>query len=273
MANGVVLLAGVLLFMFGITGVITGFGNWLQARLIQDTPTETVAAAAAGRTELTGVGRTLDAPAERLLADERCLVSRYEIERWDDSDDGEWDTVARGTVWAPFQVDDGTGTMRVEPDGDTNFVLNDDHHERRTVGAYETEPDHLAAYLRAHTGQNVSHTDGVLVTEERRYTEEWIPVGAELYLLGATEPVEPSETNSSGLVLRHDEASDTLIVAEMGESELVDMGKTHDAPLLFGGLVASAAGLYVVLDSLGLVVGGVLALVSLGYLLHGAWAG
>ncbi|MBX0305338.1 E3 ubiquitin ligase family protein [Haloarcula salinisoli] len=265
MANFLVLFGGGFLFIFGLVCVLDGFENWRQARLIEDTPTETVAAAAAGRTELAGVGRTLDTPVDRLLAEEHCLVSRYEIERWDDSDDdGRWHTVARGTVWEPFQVDDGTGTMRVEPDDGTNFVVNDDHRKQRTVGAYEDEPAYLTEYRRAHIGEPVPQSDP---PEKRRYTETWIPVGADLYLLGGAEPSDSGDGTTSGLVLRRDATSDSLVVSEKSQTELVEGGKARDIPMLVGGTLASAAGLYFVHDNLAIVIGGFLALAALSHLL------
>lgn len=247
-AIGVMLLAG------GIGGIVAGFMNWRQMRLIQDTPTETVQSAAAGRTELKGVGRALESPLGRMLGDERCLVSRYKIERWDNArDDANWTAVAWGTVYRPFQVDDDTGTMRVEPDENTEFVFDGDNRERRTVAANEAEPDRIAAYLRAHTDEAVDHSDGVHCREKRRYTEKWIPVGAELYLLGGSEPTERSETNTSGLVLRRDETADEFIVSTQSEAELVKRRQWHDLPLIIGGIVASAVGLEVLLDSMGIV--------------------
>ncbi|MFB6218713.1 MAG: GIDE domain-containing protein [Halobacteriaceae archaeon] len=246
-----------LLFGVGLFLVYDGFRTWQRKRLMQDTPTERVRSAAAGRTELTGTGRPIGEPVRRPFDDGPCLVATYEIEEYrDDSDSGGgWTTVDSGTVCAPFLLDDGTGTMRVEPDEDARFHFDDDHVREIEVGAGEEEPEPVLEFLRTHTDAGIppiGGVTGVLFGEERRYTERWIPVGAELYLLGGAEPVGAGERNTSGLVLRRDGSSGQFIVSERSEADLVG-GAAWRGPLEIGGGIAlSAAALFFLLADLGL---------------------
>jgi len=240
------------MFGGGLYFVYNGFRSWQRMRLIQDTPTERVRSAAAGRTEVEGVGRPVDVPVGRPFGDGDCLVASYTVERYDSDDDGgDWETIDSGTSYGPVQLDDGTGTMHVEPDGETRFEFDEAHVREIDVGSSENESPGVLAFLRANDDVSVPDRGGItgsLFSERRRYTERWIPVGQQLYVLGGAEPVEPSETNSSGLVLRRDEASDEFIVSAESEEELVTEAKWKAPVKMVGGLAASAIGLYLLLS-------------------------
>ena len=240
------------MFGGGLYFVYNGFRTWQRMRLIQDTPTEKIRSAAAGRTEVEGVGRPVGTPVDRPFGDGDCLVATYTVERYDSDDDGgDWETIDSGTRYGPLQLDDGTGTMVVEPDGETRFEFEEAHVREIDVGSSENEPPGVLEFLRANDDVSVPDRDGItgaLFSERRRYTERWIPVGQQLYVLGGAEPVEPSEENSSGLVLRRDEASEEFIVSAESERELVSEAKWLAPVKLVGGLLASAAGLYLLLN-------------------------
>jgi len=230
----------------GVSFIRAGFRQWQGHRSLEDTATESVRGAAAGRTELEAVGRSLGRPLRRLVADEPCLATRYTIERRDGDD---WDWVGRWTVSEPFQIDDGTGTMHVEPDDETTFGLENtmfgyggEREAETTVEAGEPTPAHIARFLRTHIGMDVP--DDGRRSATYRYSERWIPAGAELYLVGGAEPTETTETNNSGLVLRRDEATDEFIATEYREALPVS-GTTTKILLPAGaGLLAAVMGVY-----------------------------
>ncbi|MBX0288190.1 GIDE domain-containing protein [Haloarcula salinisoli] len=240
------------MFGGGLYFVYSGFRTWQRMRLIQDTPTEKIRSAAAGRTEVEGAGRPVGTPVGRPFGDGDCLVATYTVERYDSDDDGgDWETIDSGTRYGPIQLDDGTGTLVVEPDDETRFEFDDAHVREIEVGGREQEPPEIADFLRANGDVSVPDRDGVtgfLFSERRRYTERWIPVGQQLYVLGGAQPGEPSETNSSGLVLRRDEASGEFIVSAESEDELVTEAKWKAPVKMAGGLAASVAGLYLLLN-------------------------
>lgn len=241
------------MFVVGLLITYGGFTMWQRKRLMQDTPTETVRSAAAGRTELTGTGRALGAPLQRPFSDGACLAASYEIERWKFDDDGSnWQTVERGTVAEPFQLDDGTGTMHVDADRDAQYHFEDHHTRKRTVAGSEPEPERIRQFLRARSDlDGQPDENGVVCDDKRRYVEEWIPPETELYLLGSAEPTDASDTNTAGLVLRRDESADRFILSSKREQELIDEARWQAPAWMVFGIAFSAFGLYTLLGSVG----------------------
>lgn len=246
----------ILFFGVGLFLIYDGFRTWQQMRLMQDTPTEKVRSAAVGRTELTGTGRPMGAPIDRPFTEGDCLVATYKIEEWDDDDDGgNWDTVESGALVAPFELDDGTGSIRVEPEEDATYEIAG-YRTRIRVGANETEPENIQQFLREQTNQDVPTAGGLtgfIFGEKRRYTEQVIPPGETLYLLGGATPRDgASGTDSELLVLGRDEASDEFIISNQTQQELVSSYRWHAPAEIVGGLLLSTLMLYLLLGELGM---------------------
>ncbi|MBX0288194.1 E3 ubiquitin ligase family protein [Halomicroarcula sp. F28] len=241
---GYLLVVGVGLYI-----VYSGFSTWQRKRLIQDTPTETVEAAAVGRTELEGRGYPIQASVTRPFSDEECLVAEYRVERYDSNDDGgKWKTIDSGTIAPAFELDDGTGQMRVDPDTDTTLEFEAEHEEQVRVGANEQTPPAVADFLELYSTVGVPHTDGVTgPNEEQRYTSRWIPIGAKLYVLGAAEQAETDEGTTNGLVLRRDDASGEFIVSAKPARELIGTARWVAPAKMAAGLAVSTAGVYLLL--------------------------
>jgi hypothetical protein len=251
-------IGGVIALGVGVAILYGGFARWQQYRLIQDTPTETVRAAAAGRTELAGVAEPIESAGtlERPFSGGDCLVAEYEIEEYEHDDDGsDWRTLDSGTRLVPFAVDDDTGRMRVEPAPDATYEFKDQHISRRVIGSDEQTPAAVARFLREHTTIDVQQSGGVsgmLFGERRRYTQRVLPPGSEVYLLGGAEPAEDATgTDADRLVLRSDDASDAFIIATKDESEVVSSYRWQAPVLLFLGLAFGAVGVYLLVTELG----------------------
>lgn len=252
-SDGDTTLGAIGMFFFGLYLVYDGFTDWQEMRLMQDTPTEKIRSAAVGRTEITGTGNPIDEPLDRPFGDGDCLVATYEIEEWREDDDGggHWSTVESGAVVEPFIVDDGTGQMRVEPDENATFEISHEHRLRVRVRPQEETPSDVKRFLHVHADEDVPSSDGIsglLFSEDRRYTEQWIPPGEEMYLLGAAEPTgDASAVQSESLVLTRDAAADEFIISEESEKELVS-GRKKSAPgKIAGGLAMSSLTLFYLL--------------------------
>lgn len=238
----------VIFFVVGLGLVYDGFQKWKRMRLIQDTPTEKVRSAAVGRTELDGNCVPCEGTISAPFTDEECLVARYEVEEWeeDDNDDsgGDWKTIESGTRYRPFELDDGTGSMRVEPEDDATFKFGNEHRTRIRVGRRQREPDEVVAFLREHTDQSVPMSgtiSGTLFGDKRRYTQEIIPPGEDLYLLGGAHPHEGgSGSNADRLVFGRDEGSDEFIISTLGQDAIISKYKFRAPAQIVGGLAISA---------------------------------
>jgi len=249
-------------FGLGLVLIYKGFQKWQQMRLIQDTPTEKVRSAAAGRTELSGVAEPIgeEGTIDRPFTDGRCLVATYEIEEWDEDPDddngGSWDTLDSGVVYTPFQLDDGTGRMRVEPEADATYEISRENRTRIRVGAGRRPPPEVRAFFARQyddgdggvLGGMLSGDPDARGSDKRRYTQAVIPPGEELYLLGGAEPAaNAGGSNPERLVLRSDEGSGEFIVSDHTEEEIVSRYRWLAPGMMVGGLALSAGTLYLLL--------------------------
>lgn len=253
----------VVMFGAGLLLVYHGFRKWQQMRLMQDTPTEKVRSAAVGRTELTGTATPIDGigTIDQPFTDGECLVATYEIEEWkedndDDGNDGHWSSVDSGTLVTPFEVDDGTGSMRVEPEEDATFDISSENRTRFHVGANRTPPDEVVQFFERRyddedglLGRLLDWDPSVRGSEKRRYTQEVIPPGERVYLLGGARPTDDaSGSNADRLVLGRDGGSDEFIVSDRSEEELVSNYRWVAPAQVLGGLALSATMLYFLLS-------------------------
>jgi len=239
------LLAG---FGFGLYLVYDGFTTWQDKRLVEDTPTERVRSAAAGRTEVQGTCTPVEGPTRAPFTGEDCLVATWEIEEYHSDDDGgHWETIDEGVVGVPFYLDDGTGRIRVEPDPAGTYEIEDEFSTRLEVDGGDVEPEAVRTFLRAETAVDVPDRGGVvgsLFGERRRYTEYAVPPGEHCYVLGGARPERVDGADRERLVLGREEASDEFIFSTMHEEALVSHYERW-APLeMVGGICLSAVCLY-----------------------------
>lgn len=243
---------------FGLLLVYGGFRKWQQRRLIEDTPTEKVRSAAVGRTELSGTVEPIDGVGtlEQPFTDGQALVATYEVEEWreDHDDNSRWETIERDTRVTPFELDDGTGRMRVEPESDATIEISDGNTTQFRVGANETPPDEVVAFFEREYGADedaglvqkvLQAGPGARDSDRRRYTQEVIPPGEDVYLLGGARPADGARgSNAERLVLGHDEGSGEFIISDMGESEIVSGYKWAAPAMMAGGIALGAVGVY-----------------------------
>jgi hypothetical protein len=161
------------------------------------------------------VGDGIESP----FAGESGIATTWRVRDWDDQDRGRWLTEVEGAVVAPFDLDDGTGTVRVDPGEDWerrrsatqggdlglsagSYGVTIDGRTLETpppetvaeVGVDEAPPERAAAFAGRTDlvpGQSGSVTNAVNVGHkhgDRRYEETTIPAGVELYVYGDLQP-------------------------------------------------------------------------------------
>ena len=242
------LLFGLFLFGLGIWMIYHGFSEYRASRLIRDTATETVRAAAVGRTELEGTAEPVGPVLARPFTDGDCLYAHYSIreEREDSDGDTSWATLDHDTWITEFYLDDGTGRVLVEPEVSAKFEISDEHTTRITVPEGRSEPAGVAEFLEQ--GTDVDPT----TQHRRKYVQKVIPPGGTVYVLGGAEMRPDAEgRDEDSLVIRRDESSDRFVVSDMGEEELTTT-LSRRAPMAIGlGIALSAGALFLVLNQLG----------------------
>ena len=151
-----------------------------------------------------------------------------------------------GDVWvAPFELDDGTGRIRVEPTLQTKFELSDEHTTEILVGEGEDPPPQIREFT-----ERVPEVEPD--PDKRKYVETVLPPGESVYVLGgAEERDDASGGNAERLVVRRDEGSDRFLVSDMPQKELASTLTRRAPTLVLVGLLVSAGCLYGLLRAFG----------------------
>lgn len=266
-----------LLFLFG-GGLFAIYWGWTRYRrytLIRDTPTANVRSMAVGRVELEGTARVAERSLEAPFTDDPCLFADWQIEeyRYDPDDkDHDWVTIASGTRAVPFFLEDDTGRVLVNADGDADFDLSGDHQRTITVGGTGSPPPAVDDFI--HTPRDDTDLTGILgesvggiaeaftddgrigdSSNRRRYTQNILPVDETVYVFGSAQPVpveavpdREAGANEDLLAVETDDETGLFLISDRGEDRLKDHYSTMAPVAIVGGLVASAIGLYAILS-------------------------
>lgn len=237
-----------LLFGLGLLMVYRGFDEYRTGRLIRDTATETVRAAAVGRTELEGTVEPAGPTLARPFTDGDCVYAHYRIreEREDSDGDTSWTTLDQDTWVVDFLLDDGTGRILVDPEVSAKFEISDANTTRIVVPSGRSEPAGVAEFLEQGTDADPSSR------RRRKYYQEVIPPGETVYVLGGAEIRSDADgRDADALVVRRDGGSDRFVVSDMTEPELTTTLSRRAPALILFGLALSAGSLYLLLRNLG----------------------
>lgn len=151
-----------------------------------------------------------------------CLAYTYEVEELRSSGkNSSWHTLDEGMGGVDFLVDDGTGRVRVDPDGaDVRFEAHS-----VTVSPGTELPDRLARYVDATDA--VDRQDGsvnLLVTEintgnKQRFTERRLDVGETVYVYGQARrgPSAGWGSNLVDAVIGDGDTVPTFVVSDTDE--------------------------------------------------------
>jgi ribosomal protein L24E len=79
------------------------------------------------------------------FTDGQCVYAEYEVREYreypnDDDRDDEWKTVETGSFATAFEVEDNTGRMLVDPNGETLYEISDRNETLVKVGKNSTPP-------------------------------------------------------------------------------------------------------------------------------------
>lgn len=280
---GETIVIGIVLLCAGAFGVFAGIARRRPHELITETPTTEVGSLSdTGIVELKGTATTADVGDEQstftspISERDDTLLAAWSVQEWDERGDrSHWRTVGSGVWSVPFALDDGTGEVVVDA-GDhadrrgwlgsvTNIKASDGvsfddvmcEFERfpvaREVGVDETPPPNIRNFVaqeRAVDTQSGSITNVVDIGKahgDRRYYEQTIGVGDEVYVLGHAYPRTPDAPRPlrpERMVVTEPQEGDDgmLIVSDQREQDLVKQTQWHRAFLALGGLGVLAGG-------------------------------
>lgn len=174
-----------------------GFIRRKQRTLMEDTPTEQVQSLSMGPSEVTGDAVTKDLdPLPAPFSQEECVLAKYEIEEYEEDDDGgNWQTVEEDVVHAPFYLDDGTGAVLVRPDDEATYDLDPEDWTKTYVDSSQYGPDPVQQFVENTPGLGFP-SDAHGKENDRRYKQNLIKDGESAYVFGTVQPREDATTGS-----------------------------------------------------------------------------
>lgn len=232
---------------FAVFAALTGYGFVSQrrrTRRMAETETTRSDQVLEGLVELKGTVRARESVRDPLYDDEAVLVDWELTEQEMDADgDPQTRTIASGRRQAVFDLEDGGGTIRVDPEGATLKVSGSNrrkemlraHDDRLRTLRERTEGDQGGT---ERVGVSV-RADGVSTridfdTDDRRtYRAETLTPGDDVYVLGTATQDQQGKIVGSG------DTRGKYLLSDMSEEELSDTFASNQ--LLLGAIALGSA--------------------------------
>lgn len=209
-------------FVGGLYGIKRGWDTYRKYSLVRNTATERVRSVAMGQTELEGVVRPAgDAPSKPFDNGE-CVYAYWRLAEYtpEENDDGEteysWNTIAVGSYGTEFFLEGESGQqVLVDDTSDATVTLSDGARERTHVEGNEEPSERIAQFC---TSRDISPTS----RWRRRYTQDVIVPGQEVYVLGEAVPRDDpaGPTNADRVLLTRDSFTGEFIVSDKSQGHL-----------------------------------------------------
>lgn len=233
----------------GLFAFFWGLRCYQRKRLIQNTPTSKVEAAAIGPVELSGRAvphEAMQGPIEQLP----CVYWRYKVEELRPSGkSSHWVTIDSGEARVPFYIEDDTGKMLVDPKRATIDIPKDLREETARLGFGRGFSPCTVTFAE----QRGIELDGFF-TRSKRFTEWMIAPGDPLFVFGTVAAVEnqlAGRTKMEDRVVRWDRTNRFFLIADRSARAVVDEFEGKAFLGVLGAGVVAVAGLAILLRWLG----------------------
>ncbi|MDS0284514.1 hypothetical protein [Haloarcula onubensis] len=255
------LVAGIVLLIIAGFAAVYGRRQHRKSALIETTETTDIRdIKEEGVVELKGTIRA-DEPFDSPIKGKESTLSAWEVEEWDERGDSEmWETRATGVYTTPFELDDGTGRVRVnigdyvsDPSSGTGvdeiqlgpidvdrFLANgvtvdnvlaslEGFSVETSVPPDAEPPERIETFIQAEAGV-ATQTDSITNIldfgnkhGERRYYEGTLSPSDDIYLLGEVRAAQDATypLKPENVIVTVPD-SGQLIISDKSEKELVD---------------------------------------------------
>jgi len=247
LGQGIFAVVSLVFVLFGGGMVYKAYGLYKRRKAIGETETTEVQSLEPGVTEVKGTaivpdgGQILDVP----FSETEGVVVQVKVQEYHTSSEGggSWKTIHENTDTAPFLVDDGTGTVRVDPEG-ADLPMDT---EKTTVGSGEKPPERIRRYLENEPDVDEAWKASLGPLDfgnRRRYTEAVVEPEEDVYVLGEAAEVDDEEWGQRSFKI---DGGDPFIVSDQSETA-VKQGSTLSAIILFViGVIFGGMGLFALL--------------------------
>ena len=285
------LIVGVVLLLVAGFAAVHGRRQHRRSALVAGTETTAIRdIKEEGIVELKGTIRA-DDPFDSPIQGEQSTLSAWEVEEWDERGDSEmWETRAAGVYTTPFELDDGTGRVRVDIGDYVSDPSSGTGIDEIQVGAIDIDrflsngvtvdnvlaalesfsvetsvppdaepPERIEEFVQAEAGV-ATQTDSITNIldfgnkhGERRYYEGTLGPSDDIYLLGQVRAAQDATypLKPEDVVVTVPD-SGQLIISDKSEDELVDSFSQYK--YAYGGAIAAAgAGLVAIAIGAGLL--------------------
>jgi len=200
---------------------LVGFGylqTYNRARKTDPTPLRRVTDTGS-EVELSGTAEVHETTSAPPFTNTGCLAHEWQVKRHDAGSDSGWTRLDSGNERNPFQLDDGTGTALVDPDGATLELTDTKTIE---IDADETPPPGIDEYL-----ERTEQVNGD-IARKHRYIERRLEPGDDVHVFGPVQRTGHSADMPGGVdaIIGVTDADRGFTVGEDGLTELVDQIKT-----------------------------------------------
>jgi len=269
------------LFALGLLVLYGAVWEFRKRRMMRDTPTSKVRSLAIGNVEVKGVAEKHEEVFESPFSGEDCVMYVYSVDTYSEggkNSSGGWSTVEAGVKAAPFLLEDGTGSVLVDPEGAEkelpveNSYEYEGEDENESIREYVSKRGDLfeestgtgltgIAEIATSTDFRMGDADLVGTDRKRRYQESYLPVGSEeVYVFGRAmrrEDIAVPE-NAENLVISRNEDTPLFKISTSSENENISSTKNRVISGVVFGFLFTVGGFAATIYTTGLGFGVVL---------------
>ena len=227
---------------FGVFSFFRGFKLLRNKRLIENTPTSKCRSVAMGLAEVCGTAQGA-AKLPSLIGKIPCYCSQVRVERYVKRQKSSgWEKVHEAQIGIPFQVEDETGRVRVDPTGaELDIPVELEYSTDSGLGALlgltlsRMNEAKVSSSMIPMQFMNYCNSTGVGFRGRMRFFERNLCPGDKVYVLGSAECVPGVEDEHERIIFRKGKHHPWYVIAEASEKELLSKMGTSTLLHIFGG--------------------------------------
>ena len=234
-------------FVWGAFSFVRGLGAFRLKRLVENTPTSKVRAAAVGLVEVCGCAEPFAGRLASPFTREPCVYYRYTIEEHRRSGkSSRWVTVKTGEQRVRFYVKDETGSLLINPKEASVEIPLDNEYQS---GCGRDPPEGVISFL---SKNGMTHEGFLGWNKTMRFREYYIAPGDTIYVMGTADIRRRISSMSPGagqgnLEMHKGTHDKTFYISDKSEKEVLSALDGRVLWGVFGGAALSLICLAVIL--------------------------
>jgi hypothetical protein len=244
MAEGELLLYGIVFFAVGLYIFFNGFLVWRKKKLIENIPTSKIRSIAMGLVEIFGEAVKSETLLESPFSHSRCLYYMYKVEEYrKQGKHSRWVTLKIDTRGAPFYLKDSTAKVLVDPQGAIVDIPHDNVY-RSDFGRDPPKP--VLDFMKQNKLSYESWFFGM--NKKMRYTEFFIAPHDKVYVMGTAMQKSPGgTTNVENIVIRKGKNEKLFYISDENEQGILKRFKKGIVLRIVAGVLVTLASVVMII--------------------------